>query len=96
MVRISLLGGYLDAISVGTGSHGLGGRVGDRVGDKLTTDQQRILELLAENPRMAASELAEVVGITKRNIEHNGAVLKKTGRLKRIGPAYGGYWEVLQ
>jgi ATP-dependent DNA helicase RecG len=111
---------YLDIIPVGTGSHGLGGRVGDsdgerdgdtdgerdgdtdgerdgdRVGEDLTANQQRILDLLADNPRMAASELAQIVGITKRNIEHNVAVLKKMGRLKRIGPAYGGHWEVLE
>lgn len=103
---------YLDIIPVGTGSHGLGGRVGDsdgerdgdrvgerdgdRVGEDLTANQQRILELLADNPRLAASELAKIVGISRRNIEQNVAALKKMGRLKRIGPAYGGHWEVLR
>lgn len=45
---------------------------------------------------MAAPELAEKVGISKRKIEQNVAALKKMGRLKRIGAARGGHWEVLK
>ena len=45
---------------------------------------------------MAAPELAEIVGISERKIEQNIATLKKLGRLKRIGPAKGGHWEVLK
>ena len=45
---------------------------------------------------MAAPELAEIVGISERKIEQNIATLKKMGRLKRIGPAKGGHWEVVK
>ena len=73
----------------------LGEKVGEKVGETLTTNQQRILELLSQNPRMAAPELAEIVGISKRKIEQNVAILKRMGRLKRIGPAKGGHWEIV-
>lgn len=91
---------YLEIIPGGEGRRGSGGRVGESDGEgdgeELTANQQRILELLSQNPRIAAPELAEVVGITKRNIEHNVAALKKMGRLKRIGPARGRHWEALK
>lgn len=91
---------YLEIIPGRAGRRGLGEevgeRVGERVGEKLTANQQRILELLFQHPRMAAPELAEIVGISKRKIEKNVATLKKMGRLQRIGPAKGGHWEVLK
>ena len=74
----------------------LGEKVGEKVGEKLTANQRQILELLFRNPQMAAPELAEIVGISKRKIEQNIATLKRMGRLKRIGPAKGGHWEVVK
>ena len=79
---------------------GLGKRVGEKVGEKvgedLTENQKRILELLRLNPRMPARQLAEHVGISSRKIEQNIAKLKGLGLLKRMGPAKGGRWEVLE
>jgi ATP-dependent DNA helicase RecG len=82
----------------------LGKKVGERVGEKvgknagrnLTRNQQQILELLRQYPHMAARELAQQVGISSRKIEQNIARLKELELLKRIGPARGGHWEVLQ
>jgi ATP-dependent DNA helicase RecG len=89
---------YLEIIP-GGGDRGVGERVGEkvgeRVGEKLTANQRRILGFLSQYPSMAAPELAEKVGISKRKIEQNVAALKKMGRLKRIGAARGGHWEVL-
>ncbi len=45
---------------------------------------------------MAARELAQQVGISSRKIEQNIARLKELELLKRIGPARGGHWEVVQ
>jgi ATP-dependent DNA helicase RecG len=56
---------------------------------------EKILELLKDNPGTSARELAEVIGITQRAIEKQIASLREEGRLQRIGPAKGGYWEVL-
>ena len=71
-------------------------RVGEKVGEKLTANQQRILDFLVQHPQMAAVELAKRIGISKRKIEQNTATLKKMGRLKRIGPDKGGHWEVVE
>ena len=41
---------------------------------------------------MTTQELAKIIGISKRKIEQNTAILKKSGRLKRVGTAKGGHW----
>jgi len=71
-------------------------RVGEKVGEKLTANQKKILLQLSQNANLSARELAELVGISSRKIEQNIAKLKKLGRLRRIGPAKGGYWEVME
>lgn len=90
---------HLQAAAQETTQERVGEKVGEkgrgkRSGKKLTVNQQGILELLFQHPKMAAPELAEIVGISERKIEQNIATLKKIGRLKRVGPAKGGHWEV--
>jgi len=41
-------------------------------------------------------EMAETIGISERSIERNIESLKKKGLLKRIGPAKGGHWQVIE
>ncbi|MDE2726145.1 MAG: winged helix-turn-helix transcriptional regulator [Gemmatimonadota bacterium] len=54
-----------------------------------------ILTRLAENPDMTISKLAGILGVTTRAIEKQLAKLQEQGRLRRVGPARGGHWEVL-
>jgi predicted HTH transcriptional regulator len=58
--------------------------------------QRQILTLLRENPRKAAREVAQHVGISSRKAEENIAKLKALTLLKRIGPVKGGYWQVTE
>ena len=52
--------------------------------------------MLRDNPRMAAREVAQRIGISSRKVEENIAKLKALTLLKRIGPAKGGYWQVME
>ena len=54
-----------------------------------------ILTRLAENPGLTISRLAGILGVTTRAIEKQLAKLQEQGRLRRVGPARGGHWEVL-
>ena len=72
----------------------MGEKVGEKVGEVLTNNQRQILILLHDNPRMAAREVAQRIGISSRKVEENIAKLKALALLKRIGPAKGGYWQV--
>jgi predicted HTH transcriptional regulator len=55
----------------------------------------KILELLAAEPSTTIPELASALGVTTRTIERNLGVLQDSGRLRRVGPAKGGHWEVV-
>jgi len=74
----------------------MGEKVGEKVGEALTNNQRQILTLLNDNPRMAAREVAQRIGISSRKVEENIAKLKALTLLKRIGPAKGGYWQVTE
>lgn len=54
----------------------------------------RILTLLKENPQYTARELAGAIGISAKGIEKQLSKLKLEGRIRRVGPARGGYWEI--
>jgi Fic family protein len=56
----------------------------------------RILELLARQPRLTAGELAGLLRKTTRTIERHLKVLREQGRLKRVGSDKAGHWEVIE
>lgn len=57
---------------------------------------QKILEILKDNPYATRKELAILIGITADGIKWNIEKLKKTGKIRRIGPDKGGKWEVIE
>ena len=59
-----------------------------------TTDQ--IIERMSANVYITTSELAKAFNLTTRAIEKQISSLREKGRLKRVGPARGGYWEVIE
>ena len=56
----------------------------------------RILERLGNSPGMTISELSEALELSTRAIEKQLRSLQGSGRLRRVGPAKGGHWEVLK
>jgi len=71
-------------------------KVTDRVTDRVTDNQRLILQYIIEQSGISTRDLAEKVGLSQRKIKENIAKLKALGLLKRIGPAKGGHWEVLE
>ena len=57
---------------------------------------EKILEAIKKNPKITQNEFVEITGLTRRGIEWNLAKLKEEGIIKRIGPAKGGHWEVIE
>ena len=55
---------------------------------------ERILDLVKRRPKTTIPELASALKVTTRAVEKQIAKLKKSGRLRRVGPAKGGRWEV--
>ncbi len=71
------------------------GKVAGKVADKLTDNQKNIIALIKRNSYISARKLAPLVGISHRKIQENIAKLKEYGIIERIGPAKGGYWEII-
>ena len=56
----------------------------------------RITKLVFENPSISISELAQVLGLSRQGVAWHIGKLKEKGILKRVGPAKGGHWQVME
>lgn len=54
-----------------------------------------ILEKIKENSLISVDRLAEILCVSRRTVLRDMDRLKVDGRIKRIGPDKGGYWELL-
>jgi ATP-dependent DNA helicase RecG len=57
---------------------------------------EKILQLLQQNPNLSLADLAASIGKSVSATERASSKLVKEGKLRRIGPAKGGQWDVLQ
>lgn len=55
----------------------------------------KILAEVRENAQITIPELAALLGISTRSVERQLRQLQDLHRLKRIGAAKGGYWQVI-
>ncbi len=56
----------------------------------------KIMLLMHETPSITIPEISEIIGITVRSVERSIQNLQHDGAVRRVGPAKGGYWEVLK
>ncbi|SEM27147.1 ATP-dependent DNA helicase RecG [bacterium A37T11] len=69
-------------------------KVGEKVGENLSSNQLKIVDAMRANDKVTFSELSHIVGISEISIHRNVRVLRKDNVVKRVGPAKGGHWEV--
>jgi predicted HTH transcriptional regulator len=77
----------------------VGKDVGDNVGKeniKLSKTQEKIIMEISKNNNITQKELAKILKVTERTIQRNTVILQEKGFIKRIGPAFGGHWEVIR
>jgi ATP-dependent DNA helicase RecG len=55
----------------------------------------RILEMIQQQPDITTSELSKKLNISRMTLHRDLEKLKAGGKIKRMGPAKGGYWEVV-
>lgn len=65
-----------------------------KVGAKVTANQQKIMDAIKVNPFITQEELADIVGIAKKNIIANMKKLQTNGLIKRIGADKNGHWQI--
>ena len=66
----------------------------DGIDDGINSTQKKILIEIKKNPKITISELTNVIGVSKRNVEKNVQVLKGNGKIIRFGTNRSGYWSV--
>ena len=66
-----------------------------KVSVKVTVNQQKILDIIKENPFVTQEELAQLIGLSRKSIIQNMKKLQENGLLKRIGADKNGRWEVV-
>jgi ATP-dependent DNA helicase RecG len=58
--------------------------VGEKVGERVTENQLKILECIQQNPYISTREMAIFVGISSRKIEENLKKIKEYRILERV------------
>ena len=69
-------------------------KVTQKVSVKVTANQQKIIDAIKANPYVTQEELADIVGIARKNIIVNMKKLQENGLIKRIGADKNGHWQV--
>ncbi len=64
-------------------------------GKKSAKTSGKILQAIAARPDITIPELAALTGVTERSVERSLRKLQSENRLRRVGPANGGYWQVI-
>ena len=70
--------------------------VTENVTERKIPSHQIVLNLLKENPMRSREEMAGLMGKTVRTVQRALDKLSDEGRIRRIGTARAGYWEVVQ
>jgi len=60
------------------------------------TTRDQIVQLLKENPQLTKQDMMDILQKVSGTIKEHVRILKKEGRIKRVGPDKGGYWDVLE
>ncbi|NKQ38883.1 MAG: winged helix-turn-helix transcriptional regulator, partial [Methanosarcinales archaeon] len=74
----------------------VGSKLVEKVGSKLAKNQLAIYQYMAKNPYITKRELSIKLKISTTAIDKNILKLKNLKLIKRIGPAKGGHWEIIQ
>ena len=67
--------------------------VGENVGE--SSKVRALLMMLKEDKYLTIESAAKRLVVSRRHIERLLAQLKAKGQIKRVGPARGGYWDVV-
>ena len=65
-----------------------------KVAAKVTANQKKIIDAIKVNPFVTQEELAQIVGIARKNVVANMKKLQENGLIKRVGADKNGYWQI--
>ena len=56
----------------------------------------KLIELIKSHPLLTQVGMSNALGISRQAVQKHLSNLKKSGRLRRVGPDKGGHWEALE
>ena len=59
-------------------------------------NSQKIVDLIKDRPEITTTEMAEIIGLSRRSIVNITNKLQEEGVIRRVGPDKGGHWEVIE
>ena len=74
----------------------VGSKLVETVGSKLVENQLKIVLLILEDEKITKNRMSEILNIRNTAVDKNILKLKNLGINKRVGPAKGGHWEVIE
>ena len=63
--------------------------------ENVVEKEMEIIAHLQKNKKLTADEISKMLMVSERTIQRYINSLQRKGLIKRIGPARGGYWEVI-
>lgn len=69
---------------------------GNNVGVNVGRNEQKILTLIDNSPRVSMKDMAEVIGTSLRQCERIVARMKADGLIRRVGATKNGHWEIIK
>lgn len=82
---------FLEPETVGESSDKGSDKGSDKTVEK---SSDKIIQFIQSDPFISALKIAKELSITSRAVEKQIAILKKEGKLTRIGHRKGGYWQI--
>ena len=70
--------------------------VGVSVGANVGVNEQKILNIIAENDHVTAKQMSEIIGISQRQVERLLSSLTKKQIIERVGADKNGYWRIIE
>ena len=71
-------------------------KVTAKVTERVTVNQQKIIDIVKENPFVTQAEIAERLNLTRKTIVSNMKKLQTNGLIRRIGADKNGHWEIAE
>ena len=54
-----------------------------------------IIDIIKQDPHITAAEIAMQLNMSSRGVEKQIRKLRESGKIKRTGGRFGGYWEIV-
>ena len=60
------------------------------------TPKDIIISLISKNAKVTVQQMADALGMNKRNAQKHVNAMQDEGLIVRVGPARGGHWKIVK